>query len=112
MIELTADTRHFEAGMKKASQSIREFVEAYKAIPTVKQRAIHQFLRDFFDVHKKPPTVREIQAHFGYRSTNSVTSLLDALERKGFIRRVKRQSRNIVFLNKRSNSTREADAVE
>jgi repressor LexA len=43
----------------------------------------------------RPPTVREIAQHFGFQSPKAATDHLDALERKGFIRRPNRKSRNI-----------------
>jgi repressor LexA len=44
------------------------------------------------------PTVREIQAGLGYKSPHAVTVHLDALEKKGRIRRVANKSRNIEVL--------------
>jgi repressor LexA len=44
------------------------------------------------------PTVREIAAAMGYKSPHAVTVHLDALERKGRIRRVANKSRNIEVL--------------
>jgi repressor LexA len=43
----------------------------------------------------RPPTVREIAEQFGFRSPKAATDHLDALERKGFIRRRNRKARNI-----------------
>jgi len=39
------------------------------------------------------PSIREIQAHFGFKSTNAVMGHLRALERKGYISRVGGQAR-------------------
>ena len=54
---------------------------------THKQHAFLEFLRDHVDHHKVWPTYREIVEHFEYRSPNSVTQNLQALTRKGFLRR-------------------------
>jgi len=62
---------------------------------TDRQREVFVFIREFQDVRHKPPTVREIQAHFGYASLDTVVGHLAGLERKGFIRRVPGESRNI-----------------
>lgn len=42
-----------------------------------------------------PPTVRELGALLGVTSTNGVVGTLNALERKGLIRRVRRSGRAI-----------------
>lgn len=45
-----------------------------------------------------PPSVREIGNHMGIRSTNGVHGFLRALERKGWIARVRGHSRSIRVL--------------
>ena len=67
---------------------------------TNRQREVLQYLREYQAVRGKPPTVREIQAHIGCRSTNAVSGHLGALEKKGIIRRVKCESRNIEIVSK------------
>ena len=62
---------------------------------TNRQREVLQYLREYQQVRGKPPTVREIQAHIGCRSDNGARKHLDALEKKGFIRRVPGEARNI-----------------
>ena len=47
-----------------------------------------------------PPTVREIQKHFGFESTNSVTDHLAQLERKGFLKRRSGISRGMELVSK------------
>ena len=54
---------------------------------TQKQHAFLEFLRTHVAEHKIWPTYREIVDHFDYRSPNSVTQNLQALSRKGFLRR-------------------------
>jgi repressor LexA len=54
---------------------------------TQKQHAFLEFLREHVERHKVWPTYREIVEHFEYRSPNSVTQNLQALKRKGFLRR-------------------------
>lgn len=54
---------------------------------TQKQHAFLQFLRGHVEEHQVWPTYREIVEHFDYRSPNSVTQNLQALLRKGFLRR-------------------------
>lgn len=66
---------------------------------TERQTDVLAFIRDQIASRGKPPTVREIQAHFGFASPNAVASHLGALERKGCIRRVAGESRNIEVLD-------------
>ena len=60
---------------------------------TAKQAAVLEFIR----THTQPssPTSREIAAAFGWHSPHAATVHLDALERKGKIRRIAGRSRNI-----------------
>jgi len=62
---------------------------------TERQKAVFEFIRQAFRVEHRPPTVREIAEHFGFRSPKAVTDHLGALERKGYIVRRSRKSRNI-----------------
>ena len=54
---------------------------------TAKQHAFYKFLKSYVDDENIWPTYREIVDHFGYRSPNSVTQNLQALEKKGYLRR-------------------------
>jgi repressor LexA len=62
---------------------------------TERQKEVFEFIRESVRREHKPPTVREIAAHFGFRSPKAVTDHLNALERKGYIDRRSRKSRNI-----------------
>ncbi|MDA0683172.1 MAG: repressor LexA [Bacteroidetes bacterium] len=54
---------------------------------TDKQEVFLDFLKDYVDRDGDWPTYREISDEFGFRSPNSVTQNLQALEKKGFLRR-------------------------
>ncbi len=54
---------------------------------TPKQRAVYHFIRQFVGWHGYAPTVREIADNFDLRSTNTVDYHINALEKKGYIRR-------------------------
>ena len=54
---------------------------------THKQHAFLEFLREHVREQKVWPTYREIVDHFEYRSPNSVTQNLQALAKKGYLRR-------------------------
>ena len=62
---------------------------------TERQREVFEFIRDSCRADNRPPTVREIADHFGFRSPKAVTDHLNALERKGYVLRRSRKSRNI-----------------
>ena len=54
---------------------------------TTKQHSFLEYLKVHVTEHKVWPTYREIVDHFDYRSPNSVTQNLQALTKKGFLRR-------------------------
>ncbi|MHC5033791.1 MAG: transcriptional repressor LexA [Planctomycetota bacterium] len=62
---------------------------------TNRQREIFEFICMVMRAENRPPTVREIAQHFGFQSPKAATDHLDALERKGYIRRRNRKARNI-----------------
>lgn len=62
---------------------------------TEKQRQILDFIAERISEMGMPPTLREIAEYFGMRSVRSVQTHLEALEKKGFIRRLIGKSRGI-----------------
>lgn len=64
---------------------------------TERQAEILAFIRNEVRTKGRPPSMREIGKEFGIRSTNGVSDHLWALEKKGFIRRLKGQ-RNIAIV--------------
>lgn len=70
---------------------------------THKQHEFLEYLRDKVTETKVWPTYREIVDHFGYRSPNSVTQNLQALAKKGFLRR-DREGYHLVDRNGRDGS--------
>jgi repressor LexA len=65
---------------------------------TARQREIFEYIKDMIREKGRPPSIREIGERFGIRSTNGVRAVLEALERKGFIRRDRYTSRGIELL--------------
>jgi repressor LexA len=65
---------------------------------TDKQAEIFEFMRSHIEAYRRPPSMREIAAHFDLASTNGVSQHLDALERKGWIRRSRYISRGIELM--------------
>lgn len=63
--------------------------------PTRRQRRILDFIREYIMQHTAPPTIREIGQRFNIKSTNGVRTHLNALEKKGYIRRHSYRSRGI-----------------
>lgn len=54
---------------------------------TRKQNDFYSYLTSYVDENHVWPTYREIVDHFGYRSPNSVTQNLQALHKKGYLKR-------------------------
>lgn len=65
---------------------------------TERQKSILAFINRYVDQHGYPPSIREIGPAFGIKSLRGVTIHLDALERKGYIRR-ESTSRSIQLLS-------------
>jgi len=70
---------------------------------TPKQREIFEFIRNYKNEKGYSPTIKEIMEKFSFSSPTSVISHLIALEKKGYIERIKKISRGIIikeeFLN-------------
>lgn len=60
---------------------------------TIRQQEILGYIQVHMREEATWPSFREIQAHFGFASTNAVMGHLRALERKGYISRVPGQAR-------------------
>ncbi len=71
---------------------------------TARQREIFEFIKGMIRSKGRPPSRREIGERFAIRSTHGVRAVLEALERKGYIRRDRYTSRGIELL-------KEADEV-
>lgn len=67
---------------------------------TKRQHDVLNFLRSYSQKNGFPPTMQEICNEFKVSSTNGVSQMLDALEKKGYIRRqAKGISRGLVILD-------------
>lgn len=62
---------------------------------TERQRQVFHFICEAIRDEGRPPTVREIAVHFSFKSPKAAADHLEALERKGYISRKRRQARNI-----------------
>ncbi len=71
---------------------------------TNRQQEILDFIESFLRGNGASPSVAEIQAHFALRSPASVTEYLNALEKKGAIRRHPGQARNIRLVSEETPS--------
>jgi repressor LexA len=67
---------------------------------TARQQEILGFVRLHATTHGYWPSIREIQAHFGFKSTNAVAGHLRALKNKGVIDRVPGQARTLRLLQR------------
>lgn len=71
-----------------------------KAI-TERQKTVLSFIKDHADKHGYPPTIREIAVYLKITSLPAVKRHLDALERKGYIKRGEGVSRAIEIVGKK-----------
>ena len=62
---------------------------------TDRQNSIFEFIKLTIEERGYPPTFRDIAAEFNIKSTNGVRVQLDALEKKGYIKRSSKLSRGI-----------------
>ena len=62
---------------------------------TERQQQVYQFIMDYLGTHGTPPTLREISACIGTSGTVAALRHVEALERKGYIRRREGRSRGI-----------------
>jgi len=65
---------------------------------TERQKQILSRIKAFIRKRGFSPSVRDVAAENGMRSPNSAKSVLDALQKKGFIRRDPKIARSIVLL--------------
>lgn len=75
-------------------------MKATKSDLTDKQQDTLQFIKDFTARQKTAPTVNEMAEGLKLDSLRSVTQRLEALEKKGYIKRDKFRHRGIVVLQK------------
>jgi repressor LexA len=71
---------------------------------TERQKEVLEFIRQQVAQRGYPPSIREIGQEFGIKSTNGVRGILQALERKGEIRRSPHLSRGIELVNPEARS--------
>jgi len=74
--------------------------------PTEKQASILKFISRYAESSGYPPTIREIAGRFGLASTKGVKAQLDALERKGLLRRKGRGARALEVVGARKRNAR------
>jgi repressor LexA len=67
---------------------------------TQKQRTVLDFVQRYFGEYRCSPLIREIQAGCQILSYKSALDRLNALERKGFIRRLSNKHRGIRLVRK------------
>lgn len=64
---------------------------------TARQQQVYTFIKDFVEANGSSPTLREISAHIGTAGTATAISHIEALEKKGYLRRREGSSRGIVL---------------
>lgn len=69
---------------------------------TARQRHVYEFISRYQEIHHQPPTIAEIGRQFQMTSPASVHSILSALEREGFIKRIPNVSRGIELIKQQT----------
>jgi repressor LexA len=64
---------------------------------TTRQQQVYKFIKDYIEANSCPPTLREISAHIGTAGTVTAIGHINALEKKGYLRRREGSSRGIVL---------------
>ena len=64
---------------------------------TTRQQQVYTFIKEYLEANGCPPTLREISANIGTVGTVTAISHVNALEKKGYIRRREGSSRGIVL---------------
>ena len=85
-------------GVRRAGVSRRSPVLARPL--TRKQHVLLAFVQRYFDEHRRSPLIREVQLGCDIASYKSAIDRLNALERKGLIRRVPNKHRGIRLIRK------------
>jgi repressor LexA len=66
-------------------------------ILTTRQKQVFEFIKEYLETNGSPPTLREISAHIGTAGTVTAIGHVNALEKKGFLRRREGSSRGIIL---------------
>lgn len=100
LAENVCASAHLDTIFSNVEQSLRPL--------THRQRQVLDFIRDKVRDTHCPPTVREICDHFDIRSTNGVRVILEALEKKGQLKRSPRLSRGLSVVEDGSHPSQES----
>jgi repressor LexA len=79
---------------------------------TLRQQEVLGFLQCYMREEHTWPSFREIEAHFGFKSTNAVMGHLKALERKGYISRVPGQARTFRITSELDEQSRPPESLD
>jgi len=71
---------------------------------TQRQQQVLDFITRSIEVNGAPPTLREISTHIGTRGTVTALHHIEAIEKKGYLRRRQGSSRGIVLTGKAGRS--------
>lgn len=63
----------------------------------LRQQQVLTFIKDFVEKNEYPPSLRDISAHLGVTGNTTILKHLNALEKKGYLRRDSGSSRGIVL---------------
>lgn len=66
-----------------------------------RQKQVLEFIKEYLSQNEYPPSLRDIASHLGISGNVAVLSHLEALERKGYIRRDAGSSRGLVLIREK-----------
>jgi repressor LexA len=78
---------------------------------TDRQQAILHYIKESIQERGFPPSIREISAQFGISSTQGVQRHLEALEKKGYVKKDPRAARSLQITQDQSSSAPIVDEV-
>lgn len=78
---------------------------------TIKQAAVFEFIQRYVNEHQRSPLIREVQAGCQIASYKSALDRLNAIERKGLIKRIPNKHRGIKVLRRAAAVSAQTDGA-
>lgn len=89
----------YREGLAARPSAIAPTLEDTRRPPSPRQAMMLDFIVEFMATHSYGPSFREIMAHMEINSTNAVRDHLEALIKKGYLKRQPFNSRSIELVN-------------
>jgi len=89
----------YREGLAARDSEIAPMLTDNRLRPSPRQGMVLDFIVDFMTTHSYGPSFREIMAHMELTSTNAIRDHLEALIKKGYVKRQPFTSRSIELVN-------------